>query len=147
MNRNRSQIAFGASIFAFSFGLAVLGQSVAAAEPLAGPQTVTATPSTGLNSGDTISYTASGFAGNEQVRVGECAQVGDDVVCAQDTSQHVTTDASGGLSGNLVVTKIFQGVRIDGSPYGSVDCSALVCGVGVTNGSLSEHAAATISFN
>ncbi|MER6762780.1 MULTISPECIES: enediyne antibiotic chromoprotein [Amycolatopsis] len=134
-------------MFVFSIGLAGLGQSVAAAEPLAGPPAVTATPSTGLNSGDTVSYTASGFTGNEKVRVGECAQIGSDVVCVQATSQRATTDANGGLSGNLVVTKTFEGVKIDGSPYGSVDCSVSVCGVGVTNDSLSEHAVATISFN
>ncbi|WP_370937632.1 enediyne antibiotic chromoprotein [Amycolatopsis sp. cg13] len=147
MNLIGRRIAFGASICAFSLGLTALGQSVSSADPLAGPQAVTATPSTGLNSGDTVSYTASGFTGNEQVRVGECSPTGTEVVCAQATSQHVTTDANGGLTGKLVVTKTFQGVKADGSPYGLVDCAVSVCGVAVTNDSFNEQAAAVISFN
>jgi hypothetical protein len=93
----------------------------------------------------TVLLTASGFTPNEPLVVTECADKGQNTGpgdCNLASSQNVTSDASGKISGQFTVTK---------GPFGAnhIVCGASqACLVSVTQAALSptEEADARISF-
>jgi hypothetical protein len=111
--------------------------------------TLTASPSTGLHDGDTVTLSVAGFAGNADLVALECASPSAGVTVCDPTSQALLhTNAGGTASAPATVHRTFTGYLPNGTVWGSVDCTTAAggCGFGVTNGDASQSATTTISF-
>src|SRR5690349_18726362 len=119
---------------ALAVGLATaIGTAANAAPAPAVAPAVAVTPASGLADGADVAVTGSGLAAADVYHVGECAQVAPDTLaCDRDTAVDVTSTADGTLDTTLVVHQVFQGsTGADGTPWGTVDCAAVSCFVGV----------------
>ena len=111
--------------------------------------TLTASPSTGLHDGDSVTLSAAGFGGNQDLVALECASPSAGVTVCDPTGQVLLhTDASGAASASATVHRTFTGYLPDGTVWGSVDCTTAAggCGFGATNGDASQSATTAISF-
>ncbi|WP_207915139.1 enediyne antibiotic chromoprotein [Micromonospora sp. 15K316] len=134
--------------------VATLGLTAAASAPAAaGPEmglgaapSVTVTPSADLVDGQVVTVRASGLRPSTVYHIGECAIVGADLPCNGAETVHVEATASGTLSTNLTVRLVYQGtLGPDGTPWGTVDCGKVPCGIGMFN-DLGEGAGTDIFF-
>ncbi|ALG08589.1 enediyne antibiotic chromoprotein [Kibdelosporangium phytohabitans] len=133
----------------FGIAAAAIGLAVAfSPSALADAPSVTATPSTGLADGQTVSAAVAGFAAGEEVIVAQCAQPGGVIVCDWANTSRFNVDDSGSGSGALVVHAAYQGTTQTGEPYGTVDCATVEggCKVGAINATYTTLAATPISF-
>lgn len=98
--------------------------------------TATANPSSGLSDGQVVQVEASGFAPNETLWVGQCADISPDTsVCDSEGRPSVsfTTDAGGNGSTSYTVHRTYDGYVVLGGHWGTVDCTVYSCYLGVGN--------------
>ena len=134
---------------------AALALALAAGQATAGelgPQ-ATATPSTGLVNGQTVSVTSTGWAAGEPLLATECATlptsagVPGNTVCDAKTGLTLVADATGSVTFKHVAATTFVGYAPPNrEPWGTVDCSKYPCSMGVANQALTAMAIAPISF-
>ncbi|MEV0401537.1 enediyne antibiotic chromoprotein [Actinoallomurus sp. NPDC050550] len=104
-----------------------------AASPALAPA-VTASPSTGLSDGATVNVSASGFAGDSNVGVVECAEVqSGQWACNLSDMTQVTLDAGGSGATTKIVHSTFDGRLGDGTAWGTVDCAKIQCTINAGN--------------
>nr|CEL19944.1 hypothetical protein [Kibdelosporangium sp. MJ126-NF4]CTQ97168.1 hypothetical protein [Kibdelosporangium sp. MJ126-NF4] len=128
---------------------AVLGMTVAfGPAALADAPSVTATPSTGLVDGQSVSAAVAGFAAGEEVIVAQCANPGGVVVCDWASTVHFNADGSGSGSASVTVHATYEGKTQTGEVYGTVDCATIDggCKVGAVNATYTTVAYTPISF-
>ncbi|MBM2620136.1 hypothetical protein JIG36_31940 [Actinoplanes sp. LDG1-06] len=150
MNKRRILVgAGGALATAAALTLALQAPGAAAEEPASEKvqaASMTASPSTGLRDGQTISITAAGLQVGTTYTLGECGLVGEVFSCNGADLVTVRPDADGNARANLTVRIKFQGsVGPDGTPGPSVDCTVVECGLGMFNEN-GDNAGAAISF-
>ncbi|WP_405164835.1 enediyne antibiotic chromoprotein [Nocardia sp. NBC_01499] len=128
------------------------GLSAAPARAEAAPS-ISATPSSDLSDGDTITVTASGFDPNTKIYVGECAILASDTLgCNVDDAKIVKPDGAGNASIPIVVRRSFDARDHNGNKQARVDCPTVVNGCMVAAGnddhdrSADQSARAPISF-
>jgi hypothetical protein len=127
-------------------GLAMTTQSWASAD--AADAAVTVTPSANLADGAVVQVAGTGLAPSSTYFVGQCAEVAAGAVaCSEEglPSVSFTTDAAGAGSTPFTVRRTFDGFLIGGGHWGTVDCTAVQCEVGV--GNETGGAGALISFS
>lgn len=138
-----------AAVSAACAALAFAGPSTAyAADPSpALAPSVTVSPSTGLTNGQNVTATVAGFP-STQVAVGVCTLVDGAPVCDPNSKVQFATDSAGRGSAVFAVHKSFTGYTVadDGTfkKWGVVDCAAMGCMVGATDGQV--VVTANISF-
>ena len=132
-----------ATVVVAGLSLATAGLA-SAAEP-----TATATPSTGLADGATVSVTATGFAAGADIAVDECAAVNDTTIACAADMVPVSADASGNVAAKITVNSNFQGYNPDGTPSAAIDCKTIPggCFIGVSDSAQTAMAKADISFS
>ncbi|WP_335936493.1 enediyne antibiotic chromoprotein [Streptomyces sp. PTD5-9] len=128
---------------AAAIGLAVGLQSSAMAAP-----SVSVTPASGLADGTAVTLTATGLTPGTVYHVGQCSYVESNVAaCNPATSVDATADASGKVTAQIKVYTKFDGVTgAQGTPWGTVDCKARTCAVGLGSDS-GEGGSQNISFS
>jgi hypothetical protein len=134
---------------------AALTLALATGQATAGPRgpQATATPSTGLSNGQTVSVTSTGWGANESLLATECATlpasagVPGNTVCDAKTGLALKADANGTVKFSHVAATSFVGYAPPGrEPWGTVDCSRYPCSMGIANQAISAMAIAPISF-
>jgi Neocarzinostatin family len=103
-----------------------------ATPPDAAEPSATVTPSTGLRDGEIVQLTASGLSPNTVYEVDQCGEVEAFVyACNEAEAFTVETDATGTVQPTPIrVRQTFEG-SVDSVPWGKVDCTVQVCGIGV----------------
>ena len=129
-------------VAASALGMMAVANPAASAAPA-----LTATPSTDLVDGQTVTATISGFRADTIVFVTECAMVAPNTLaCDAANVVQVTTDATGAATTPVTARKVFEGVLADGTPYGPVDCAGGGCLVAAGDVDQVDGALAPISF-
>jgi len=127
------------AVTALAAGLALTGGSAAFAD-----SGLTVGPSTGLDDGQTVTVSGSGYAGGSTVYVVECQH--DAWQCDTANLVRITANADGTFTTPEVVHKSFTGVDPrTGEAGATVDCAAAACDVLAWAGA-TESSAASISF-
>ncbi|MEV6176982.1 enediyne antibiotic chromoprotein [Streptomyces sp. NPDC052016] len=106
----------------------MLGAAAAAAlafsaAPASAAPAVTASPSTGLSNGQTVTVTGSGYPAGAEIAVSQC---GDGNKCT-DTLATATVGADGGFTANYTVQKVFTATDWSTGSTVSVDCAVQQC--------------------
>jgi hypothetical protein len=97
-----------------------------AAQPAA--PSLSATPSTGLVQGDTVTVTGTGFPAGDRIGIVQCKLVTDGPIgCNLSTLVYSTADASGSFSASFVPRRILY---VDGTPVDCADLDACKIGAG-----------------
>jgi hypothetical protein len=144
-----------AIIGATAAGGIALSLALAAGQATAGPRgpQAIATPSTGLENGQTVSVTSTGWSAGQSLLATECATlptsagVPGNTVCDARTGLVLTADATGTVTFKHVAATSFVGYAPPGrDPWGTVDCYRYPCSIGVADEALSAMAIAPISF-
>lgn len=139
-----SRVAKVGAIAAMTVGLGVAGQ-VASAEVAPQPATISASPSTGLADGQTVTVKGTGLDAGMLYTVGQCGPVSaTETACNTATWKDVTAGADGTLSTPLVVRSKFVGTSANGATY-TIDCKAVSCVAAVFDASFNGGTAA-LSF-
>lgn len=128
---------------AAALGMLVAFQAPASAEEAS----ATVTPSSGLADNAVVQVGATGLTVGAAYTVGECAEVQPGVLACEAASRvEVTAGADGTLATPLTVKKSFEGILFDGTSYGTVDCAAVTCVVGLADSAGNGPAGVAISF-
>ncbi|MFG3701452.1 enediyne antibiotic chromoprotein [Micromonospora sp. NPDC047620] len=149
-NWNRTALsALGLSAVA-ALGLTVAASAPAVSAPKDGVSAaaakVTITPSSNLVDGTAVTIAATGLRPDTVYHIGQCAIVGETLPCNGAETIHVSSSSSGNLSTKLTVRQVYEGtLGPENIPWGTVDCKAVPCGIGMFN-DLGEGAGAAISF-
>jgi hypothetical protein len=122
----------------------VVTNTGASAEQMQAPQpAISLEPSTGLEEGDTVTVSGSGFSPEADIGISMCAAVvtsGEN--CDFSGAQVATTDATGSFTKPLPVV-----ASITTPADGTIDCAPDNCGIGAANLQVqTEVAAASFSF-
>ncbi|MEV6350755.1 enediyne antibiotic chromoprotein [Actinoplanes sp. NPDC051851] len=110
---------------------------------------VTATPSTGLTDGQTVTVDVTGYPANAGLIAAQCALPESGVqVCDWADAAFFAADDNGDGTASLVVRTTFDGNTSDGQPYGSIDCSTVTggCLIGAIDTAYTTETATPISF-
>lgn len=126
------------AVAALAMGLTVaLGPAAFATDlPAEDAPTIIATPSTDLDDGAVVEVRATGFAPNETIYVGQCADLpSGEFVCSEEglPSVSITTDGDGTGSVPFTVHATFTGYVVGGGVWGTVDCHTVACYIGAGN--------------
>ncbi|MFC3451328.1 enediyne antibiotic chromoprotein [Amycolatopsis speibonae] len=128
---------------AAALGMLVAFQAPASAEA----PSATVTPSSGLADNAVVQVGASGLTAGAAYTVGECAEVSPGVLaCNASGRVDVTAAGDGTLSTPLTVKKSFEGILFDGTSYGTVDCAAVTCVIGLADAAGNGPAGVALSF-
>ncbi|MEV5573171.1 enediyne antibiotic chromoprotein [Spirillospora sp. NPDC052269] len=133
---------------ALTLGLAAAFGSApaSAATTTAAAPAVTVTPSTGLSDGQTVAVAATGLTPDSTQNLGECTLTpANEAACASLGS--TTSGADGSANASVTVHKTFT-ATVNGTVYGTVDCAAVQCFIGISDTGTSggTGAGALISF-
>ncbi|MGW5715172.1 enediyne antibiotic chromoprotein [Amycolatopsis sp. NPDC003865] len=114
---------------------------------LAASPALSVDPATGLNDGQAVSVSASGFPAGEAVTVLQCANSETDIACDTANQGTSTTDDTGTAVAGYTVHSGFDGVNpLTGASSGPVDCTTEPgCSLIALDSSF-NYASAAISF-
>lgn len=117
---------------ALTIGLGAAVSSSASAAPTSAP-VVSVTPATGLTDGTTVTLNAAGLTPGTVYHVGQCAFVdGGQYGCNAATSADVVANSAGEVNTEIIVKETFEAVvGANTTPWGTVDCKATTCQVGL----------------
>jgi hypothetical protein len=117
---------------ALALGLAAAaGSAPAEAAVPTAAVTVTVTPDTGLQDGQTVTVAATGLTPSSVQNLGECTLTAQQQPACVSLGT-TTSQADGSASAPVTVHKTFTGY-VGSTSYGTVDCSAVQCFIGISD--------------
>ncbi|RZQ61105.1 enediyne antibiotic chromoprotein [Amycolatopsis suaedae] len=115
----------------FAGGVAVAAGLTLAFQPaaMAAPSS-SVTPSSGLGASAVVQVSSSGLKASANYHVGQCTELpSGQFACNKPAIVHLSSSASGTLSTPLTVQRTYEGILLDGTSVGTIDCAAVQCNV------------------